>query len=188
MKVQVNKSNSRSYAHNYRITNSTTCDFGFVQPLFMRQLFNSSTKGKVSIKGTLGQFMRLAPMPFPTFGEVKLDTLAVGVPIEQVFPAWASFMSGKDYQYGSESAYYPTYLPSTTNAVLAQELYNLFGTQKFYVNENDTQPKSAPSALSSSSSLDDDVLLELSNVSLLPFDVLESECRKVYDTNDHTLT
>lgn len=187
MKVQVNKSNSRSFAHNYRITNSTTCDFGFVQPLFMRQLFNSSTKGKVSIKGSLGQFMRLAPMPFPTFGEVKLDTLAVGVPIEQVFPAWASFISGKDYQYGAEAAYYPTYLPSTTNAVLALELYNIFGTQKFYVNDNDIQPKSAASALSSSSSLDDDVLLELSNVSLLPFDVLESECRKVYDTNDHTL-
>jgi len=186
MKVQVNKSNSRSYAHNYRITNSTTCDFGFVQPLFMRQLFNSSTKGKVSIKGNLGQFMRLAPMPFPTFGEVKLDTLAVGVPIEQVFPAWASFMSGKDYQY-ADNSYYPTYLPSTTNAVLTQELYNIFGVQKFYVNDNDIQPKSAPSALSSSSSLDDDVLLELSNVTLLPFDVLESECRKVYDTNDHKL-
>lgn len=152
MKVQVNKSNSRSYAHNYRITNSTTCDFGFVQPLFMRQLFNSSTKGKVSIKGNLGQFMRLAPMPFPTFGEVKLDTLAVGVPIEQVFPAWASFMSGKDYQYGSEAAYYPTYLPSTTNAVLASELYNIFGSQKFYVNDNDTQPKNVASSLSSSSS------------------------------------
>nr|DAJ57227.1 MAG TPA: Major capsid protein [Microviridae sp.] len=194
MKVQVNKSNSRSYAHNYRITNSTTCDFGFVQPLFMRQLFNSSTKGKVSIKGNLGQFMRLAPMPFPTFGEVKLDTLAVGVPIEQVFPAWASFMSGKDYQYGQAEAYYPVKLPFITNRQLTSDLFGLFATQTIYINENDASgsPSASPAKVSSklsdvssvSETLDH---FEYNNLSLLPFDVLEKSCRVIYDDNDHKL-
>lgn len=183
MKVQVNKSNSRSYAHNYRITNSTTCDFGFVQPLFMRQLFNSSTKGKVSIKGNVGQFMRLAPMPFPTFGEVKLETLAVGVPIEQIYPAWASFMSGKDYQLGSGGSYYPVKLPFITNQEITNTLYNLFGTQKFYLSDQSANSVSkSPSKIAiKDNSLDS---IEFENLSLLDFDVLLSECRKIYDSLD----
>ena len=183
MKVQVNKSNSRSYAHNYRITNSTTCDFGFVQPLFMRQLFNSSSKGKVSIKGNVGQFMRLAPMPFPTFGEVKLDTLAVGVPIEQVYPAWASFMSGKDYQLGSGGSYYPVKLPFLTNKQITFMLYNLFGTQKFYLSDQSANPVSkSPAKIAKKDSSFDSI--EFANLSLLNFDVLLSESRKIYDSSD----
>ena len=191
MKVQVNKSNSRSYVHNYRVTNSTTCDFGFVQPLFTRQLFNSNSKGKVSIKGTLGQFMRLAPMPFPTFGEVKLDTLAIGVPIEQVYPAWASFMSGKDFQYGQTIAYYPTKLPFVTNQELTRLLYGNFAVSKTYANA----PISSVSSLKSSSKASlfsnntdsSEVSFDFTNLSLLPFDILSKECRHIYDVNNKVL-
>lgn len=190
MKVQVNKSNSRSYAHNYRITNSTTCDFGFVQPLFMRQLFNSSSKGKVSIKGSLGQFMRLAPMPFPTFGEVKLDTLAVGVPIEQVYPAWASFLSGKDYQYGQTAAYYPTKLPFVTNQELTRFLYGNLAISKTYANSQiqSSVAKVASKVMSVSEKSDtSDISFDFSNLSLIPFDVFAIECQKVYEENSGVL-
>ena len=148
----------------------------------MRQLFNSSSKGKVSIKGNLGQFMRLAPMPFPTFGEVKLDTLAVGVPIEQIYPAWASFMSGKDYQLGSGGSYYPVKLPFITNQQITIMLYGLFGTQKFYLSDQSANnPSKIPAKIVKNDSSFDSI--EFSNLNLLDFDVLLSEARKIYDSS-----
>lgn len=68
-------------SHNASFTNSTTLDFAYCQPT-MCQLMLSKSSIKVNAK----QFLRLAPMPLPTLGDVRVYNKAVFVPIADVNP------------------------------------------------------------------------------------------------------
>lgn len=68
-------------SHDASFTNSTTLDFAYCQPT-MCQLMLSKSTVIVNAK----QFLRLAPMPLPTLGDVRVYNKAVFVPIADVNP------------------------------------------------------------------------------------------------------
>lgn len=68
-------------SHDASFTNSTTLDFAYCQPT-MCQLMLSKSTVNVNAK----QFLRLAPMPLPTLGDVRVYNKAVFVPIADVNP------------------------------------------------------------------------------------------------------
>ena len=68
-------------SHDASFTNSTTLDFAYCQPT-MCQLMLSRSTVNVNAK----QFLRLAPMPLPTLGDIRVYNKAVFVPISDVNP------------------------------------------------------------------------------------------------------
>lgn len=107
MKTKITSSPKSSNKHSYRQTLSTSSDFSRVQPTFFRPMLAKSTLD-VNIK----QFVRLMPLPFPTFGKIKLCNAARFVPIEQIYPAYAAFMSEKEYLLTDGTSYIPKYMPT----------------------------------------------------------------------------
>lgn len=89
VKIKNNISNTRKYRHSLMSTNSTTCNFKDVQPLFCRLLMADA-----SIDLNLNSFARLAPLVYPCFGQMKSRYLAKYIPLEQIFPQYATFLSG----------------------------------------------------------------------------------------------
>lgn len=68
-------------SHDASFTNSTTLDFAYCQPT-MCQLMLAKSTVNVNAK----QFLRLAPMPLPTLGDVRVYNKVVFVPIADVNP------------------------------------------------------------------------------------------------------
>ena len=91
-KIKIGTSTKRNYfdlSHDV----SSTCDFGFVQPTIVQHVIPNS---KLSVKSS--SFLRLAPMPCPTFGRVKVVTDNVFVPIKDVQLNLDHLLAGTDYQ------------------------------------------------------------------------------------------
>lgn len=104
----------KNYSHKYRATNNTTSNFGEVQPLMCRMML-----AKSSINVDLKQFVRLMPMPYPTFGHVQLKNLAKFVPIGDIYEPFDSFLSGLPYKLTTtSSSVIPKKLPYLTNQIL----------------------------------------------------------------------
>ena len=120
MKVKIFDSNNKKYKHQYEFVNNTTADFRYVQPLFCRTMMANSR-----ISGTVSQFVRLAPLVYPTFGKLQLKNKAAFTPIEQVFPPFAAFMSQEPYKYQNKSILVKT-IPFTTNSFLCRVLIDEF--------------------------------------------------------------
>lgn len=120
MKVKIFDSNAKKYKHKYEFVNNTTADFRFVQPLFCRTLMSNAR-----ISGTVSQFVRLAPLVYPTFGKLQLKNKAAFTPIEQVFPPFAAFMSQEPYKFQNKSILVKT-IPFTTNSFLCRVLIDSF--------------------------------------------------------------
>lgn len=120
MKVKIFDSNNKKYKHTYEFVNNTTADFRYVQPLFCRTMMANSR-----ISGTVSQFVRLAPLVYPTFGKLQLKNKAAFTPIEQVFPPFAAFMSQEPYKYQNKSILVKT-IPFTTNSFLCRVLIDEF--------------------------------------------------------------
>lgn len=119
MKVKIFDSNKKSYAKHYRPTSSTTLDWHYVQPLFCRMMMPSS-----KLKVDVNQFIRLSPLTFPVFGDIRLVNKAFFIPIEQVMPNFASFLSEKPYALDDGSFITPKSLPFTSNRELMFMLLN----------------------------------------------------------------
>lgn len=120
MKVKIFDSNNKKYKHKYEFVNNTTADFRYVQPLFCRTMM-----AKARISGTVSQFVRLAPLVYPTFGKLQLKNKAAFTPIEQVFPPFAAFMSQEPYKFQNKSILVKT-IPFTTNSFLCRVLIDEF--------------------------------------------------------------
>lgn len=105
---------SKKYSRNMNFDNNTTMPFGFVQPLMSQRLEANS-----DISLNLKQVVRLAPMPLPTFGRMKMVNKAVYVPITDVLPYYEALLKGQPYKANiSGSSYVPTTVPYTDNATL----------------------------------------------------------------------
>ena len=123
MKVKIFDSNNKKYKHKYEFVNNTTADFRYVQPLFCRTMLANAR-----ISGTVSQFVRLAPLVYPTFGKLQLKNKAAFTPIEQVFPPFAAFMSQEPYKFQNQSILVKT-IPFTTNSFLCRLLIDEFNDQ-----------------------------------------------------------
>lgn len=84
----------KMYNHVGQVTNSSSCGFGEVQPLFSAVMLPKST---MSIK--IAQKVRLLPMPYPTFGHLSLETVGKYVSFGDVFPQLDNLLSGLPYNY-----------------------------------------------------------------------------------------
>lgn len=130
MKVKIFDSNKKKYKHKYEFVNNTTADFRFVQPLFCRTMMANAR-----ISGTVSQFVRLAPLVYPTFGKLQLKNKAAFTPIEQVFPPFAAFMSQEPFKFQDKSILVKS-IPYTTNSFLCRILIDEF-TDYFSVHFTD---------------------------------------------------
>lgn len=105
---------SKKYSRNMNFDNNTTMPFGFVQPLMSQRLEANS-----DISINLKQVVRLAPMPLPTFGRMKMVNKAVYVPISDVLPYYEALLKGQQYKANiSGSSYVPKTIPYTDNKTL----------------------------------------------------------------------
>ena len=105
---------SKKYSRNMNFDNNTTMPFGFVQPLMSQRLEANS-----DISLNLKQVVRLAPMPLPTFGRMKMVNKSVFVPITDVLPYYEALLKGQQYKTSpSGSSFIPVTIPHTDNATL----------------------------------------------------------------------
>lgn len=81
---------------------STTSDFGFCQPTLVQAVMPNSS---FTLKSH--SFVRLAPMPCPTFGRIKVKQDSVYVPMVDVFPAFNEFISGMSVNNPTSGTYIP---------------------------------------------------------------------------------
>lgn len=84
----------KMYNHVGQVTNSSSCGFGEVQPVFSAIMLPKST---MSVK--IAQKARLLPMPYPTFGNLSLETVGKYVSFGDVFPQLDNLLSGLPYKY-----------------------------------------------------------------------------------------
>lgn len=118
---------SKKYSRNMNFDNNTTMPFGFVQPLMSQRL-----EAKSDISLNLKQVVRLAPMPLPTFGRMKMVNKAVFVPISDVLPFYEALLKGQQYQTNiSGSSYVPKTIPFTDNKSLQYYLLS-YSFASFY--------------------------------------------------------
>lgn len=126
MKVRIKDSNKKHYTHKYNPSVLTTLNFDFVQPLMVRPLYGNS-----KLKITNNQFVRLSPLTFPTFGKLSLVNKVYKVDIEEIFPQYAAFRSGKPYfvtvsSTEPQKAVVCKSLPYVVNSTLVQNILALY--------------------------------------------------------------
>ena len=110
--ISLGSSAKKRYTRSLSHDNNTTMPFGFVQPILSQRLEASS-----DIVVSTRQLVRLAPLPVPTFGRMKMVNKAVFVPIAEMCPFYEALLSKQSFT-GSLQSYIPTTLPYTSNASL----------------------------------------------------------------------
>lgn len=125
------------YTHDMSANNSTSMDFGSVQPLYCTYLMKGS-----DVKINMRQLLRPAPMVSPTFGRVTEHTVSRFVPISEIFPAFDALLSHRSIQGATQ--YIPDSVPLTSNSLLVATLLLYHSTLTVLVKTpNDGfQPKS----------------------------------------------
>lgn len=86
-KIKIGRNFDRNYFDLSHDVN-TTADFGFCQPTLVQELI---PKSHFSLQTR--EFIRLAPLPVPTFGRVEVKTTTRCIPIKSVFPDFDHFIS-----------------------------------------------------------------------------------------------
>ncbi|QRV61963.1 hypothetical protein [Microvirus sp.] len=127
--ISLGSSAKKRYTRSLSHDNNTTMPFGFVQPLLSQRLEASS-----DIVVSTRQLVRLAPLPVPTFGRMKMVNKAVFVPIAEMCPFYEALLSKQSFA-GSLQSYIPTTLPYTSNAslqyyLLANSNYSIYQIKK----------------------------------------------------------
>lgn len=147
----------KMYNHVGQVTNSSSCGFGEVQPVFSAVMLPKST---MSVK--IAQKVKLMPMPYPTFGSLSLETVAKYVSYGDVFPQLDNLLSGLPYTYhfadgagfSTSSASVKSY-PFISNAFL-QEV--LLGKQSFNTVNDYSNSTSYPGSVVPTTVKDGDIL------------------------------
>ena len=104
------KRNHKDFSHDVE----TTSDFGFCQPTIVRHL-NANSSSKLSTM--IG--VRLAPLPCPTFGRIKLKTYNTLVPIQEVFEAY-DYMQKKT----AVTSALGSYIPESAQYIMSNDLFS----------------------------------------------------------------
>ena len=86
-KINIGRHTKRSFFDMSHDVN-TTCDFGFCQPTLMQDLI-PNTRFDLSTRG----FVRLSPMPVPTFGRMKVKQITRCIDLKDVFTDFRHFIS-----------------------------------------------------------------------------------------------
>lgn len=92
---------TKRYTHDMSFDNNTTLSFGVCQPLFC-QLMNDKDK----LAGNIRQLVRLAPLPVPSFGRMRLVNKLRFVQMTDICPYYEALLSGS-YINTSDLNYLP---------------------------------------------------------------------------------
>ena len=111
--ISLGSSARKRYTRSLNHDCNTTMPFGFVQPILSQRLEADS-----DIVVSSRQLVRLAPLPVPTFGRMKLINKASYVPIADVCPYYEALLKEQPFK-GAQSSFVPTKLPTITNVNLA---------------------------------------------------------------------
>lgn len=112
-KVSVGISTKR-YTHDMSFDNNTTLSFGVCQPLFC-QLMNDKDK----LAGNIRQLVRLAPLPVPSFGRMRLVNKLRFVQMTDICQYYEAMLSGS-YVNTSDLNYLPKEVLQITIRALTQ--------------------------------------------------------------------
>ena len=110
---------------------STTTNFGYVQPIFAREMMPNS---KFEVKTS--SLVRLSAMPVPTFGRMYMKNIHVYVPYVDVCPQFDSFLTGQPYKCANQTAYYPNGLSELKSDIIAQEVLCMYADFTIYTKGN----------------------------------------------------
>ena len=122
-KINIGTNKRRSFK-DFSHDVETTSDFGFCQPTIISHVNADSSS---TLQTSVG--VRLAPLPCPTFGRIKLKTFNTLVPIQEVYEAF-------DYQQkqSAVSSAFGSYIPTEAPYM---NYYDLFrNIVLFSLNEN----------------------------------------------------
>lgn len=121
--LRVGRKSKKNFINKSHDVN-TTSDFGFCQPI----LFDTVLPGSnVSLKTK--QFVRLAPLPTPTFGRVKVHTDTSFIKIKDVFPAFDNLM---DQMVVNNPNVVGGYIPQGHNYIFKGDLMQTLLAMSFY--------------------------------------------------------
>lgn len=113
-KISLGSAAKKRYTRDMSFDCNTTMNFGFCEPLMSQRL-----EPKATINVDYRQFVRLAPMPVPTFGRVSLHNEVMFCPISDIVPYYDAMLAKQSYYTGAGiSGYTPSTLPHTTNSFL----------------------------------------------------------------------
>ena len=108
---------------------NTTSDIGFCQPTLIQNLVADS---KFTLKTS--SFVRLSPLPVPTFGRISVKQHTAFVPYRDVFLAYDSFQAHKTVTSGVRS-----YIPEQADSITNSRLFN-FILNCSYLSSKNTVP------------------------------------------------
>ena len=111
-KVNIGRKDKRAFFPLNHDVN-TTSDFGFCQPTLIRHFIKGS---KISLRSKT--YVRLAPLPVPTFGRIECKQHTSFVPVKEVFEAFEYQQSNK-----SVSSALRSYVPVTTDYCTNIDIY-----------------------------------------------------------------
>lgn len=96
-KIKIGRHTKREFFDMSHDVN-TTCDFGFCQPTLMQDLI-PNTRFDLSTRG----FVRLSPLPVPTFGRMKVKQITRCIDLKDVFTDFRHFISKRRILNSSSS-------------------------------------------------------------------------------------
>ena len=107
-KTNVGRSSHGKTKQPYRKDITTSTDWGFVQPLFVKKMIAGSSMHVNALRS----FVRVQPLSKPTFGEASWRTYHRFVPYEDLFPTYPFMLKGEPYYTANgNSNYIPTQMP-----------------------------------------------------------------------------
>lgn len=107
-KTNVGRSTHGKTKQPYRKDITTSTDWGFVQPLFVKKMIAGSSMHVNALRS----FVRVQPLSKPTFGEASWRTYHRFVPYEELFPTYPYMLKGEPYYTANgNSNYIPTQMP-----------------------------------------------------------------------------
>lgn len=135
-KINIGRKEKRSFFPLNHDVN-TTSDFGFCQPTLVRHFGKNS---KISLRSNA--FVRLAPLPVPTFGRIEAKMHTAFVPMKEVFEAFEFQQSNKAVSSALRS-YVPTQTDFCQSGWLLGQLWTLFFSSAGYINGSSSNPSRA---------------------------------------------
>lgn len=126
---------------------TTTMDWGEVQPLMCREMVPNS-----DLTVDIDSFVRLMPMPIPTFGRASYKTFHTFVPIQEIYDAFESLMSKKPFTHGG-IVYVPSTVPYINQTALTLQVLKYALVSAYKVVDNATSGKKDLTFMTSASTL-----------------------------------
>ena len=126
---------TKRYTHDMSFDNNTTLSFGVCQPLFC-QLLNDKDK----LAGNIRQLVRLAPLPVPSFGRMRLVNKLRFVQMTDICPYYEAMLSGA-YVNTSDLNYLPKEVLTTTVHLLTLLVLQYSVIDYFKVDPSSTTTK-----------------------------------------------